>query len=93
MYKNGKKINKTRKYTYDEMRRVAIETAAKINHEIADTFFHVSLMAYIDSGGTDTDGFIELLNKYCSNYKDGDYTKTALRKYNTDKIREFFKGR
>jgi hypothetical protein len=90
MYKNGKKIQTNKKFTYDEMRKVAAETATASQIDIADTFMHIAIMAYIDSGGADTDGFISLLNKYCADYQEGDYSKTDMRKYNSERIKEFF---
>ncbi len=78
MIKHGKKIDTTRKYTYAEAKKLFVSDYAAQYIGIAETFTHIAIMAYIDNGGTDMDAFIELLNKYCRDYKDGDFTKTAL---------------
>ena len=90
MIKHGKKIDTTRKYTYAEAKKLFVSDYAAQYIGIAETFMHIAIMAYIDNGGTDTDGFISLLNKYCADYQEGDYSKTDMRKYNSERIKEFF---
>jgi hypothetical protein len=91
MYKNGKKIQTNKKFTYDEMRKVAAETAALSQLDTAETFLDIALMAYMDCGGEKAQEFISLIDKYCADYEDGYFSKTALKKYNADNIRSFFK--
>ena len=92
MYKHGKKIDITRKYTLSEAKALFVGELSKQYIFIADLFCHIAIMAFEDCKDKSTAEFVELLNKYVKDYGNGDFSKTDVRKYNTDAIKEFFRN-
>lgn len=87
MYKRGKFIDRTKKYTYDEVRKVAIQIAADKNLEICEIIINIAIMAYIDiTDKSDVDEYMKLLNKYAQDYSSGQFSMSDLKKYNREYI-------
>ena len=89
MYKRGKKVQTNRKYTYDEMREAAVKLSSASLDELSQTLMDIAIMAYIDTSGQSAEPFIDNLNKYIEDFRRGEFTVTALKKYNSDSIKEF----
>ncbi len=87
MYKRGKFIDRTKKYTYDEARKVAIQIAAEKNREICELIINLAIMAYIDlTKKPNTDEYLKLLDKYAKDYAQGMFSINDLKKYNRDSL-------
>ena len=102
MYRKGRKVNKTRKYTEAEMRKVCSDTIGKTVHEILEVVHSIAIMAYTDVETQkytvrgehfykkDTQAFNELLNKYAQDYMDGDFKKSDVKQYRYEALKGLF---
>lgn len=95
MYRKGRKVDKTRKYTEDEMRKVCAATIGRTMHELLEVVHSIAIMAYtdLDTQKTtvrgehfykkDTQAYNELLNKYAEDYMNGYFKKSDVKSIET----------
>lgn len=102
MYRKGKKVDKTRRYSESEMRKVCADTIGRTVHEVLEVVHAIAIMAYTDVDTQkytvrgehfykkDTKAFNELLNKYAEDYLNGDFKKSDVKEYRNDALKGLF---
>lgn len=103
MYRKGKKVNKTRKYTEAEMHKVCVENMTKTVHEILQVVHSLAIMTYEDLETQtytvrgdkfykkDTEAFNTLLCKYATDYANGDFKASEAKQYRYDALKGLYK--
>lgn len=89
MYKHGKKVDLTKKYTLQEWKKLQVDNYVADNMQLGLTLAHIALMAYIDLEGKERAAdFVALYEKYCEDYDHKDFKAKDVREY----IKDIVKG-
>ena len=93
MIQHGKKVDKTRKYTLQEARQILKrEKVDSVTKKMLTPLLQLAIMAHIDCRGESGEVFKETFERYAIDYYNGEFTLSAMRKYNTENLSEIFAG-
>lgn len=91
MIQHGKKVDKTRKYTLAEARKILVrDRVDSVTKKMLNPLIELAIMAHIDCQGQNAEVYRDTLKKYAIDYYNGEFSLSALRKYNTEDISEVF---
>lgn len=103
MYRKGKKVDKTRKYTEAELRKICGQITEKTVYEILQIVYSLAIMTYEDLETKtytvrgekfykkDADAFNKLLDKYAIDYANGDFKASEVKQYSYEALKGLYK--
>lgn len=84
MKQHGISIDKTRRFTWKEVKELVRDAVMRSVRPIVDDILNVVLMAYEDTEGKDIIAFQQNVCKYVADMEAGEFTPRDVKKYNKD---------